>query len=165
MKDGGKISIELYPETAPQTVANFVSLVQQGFYNGLLFHRVIPGFMIQGGCPRGDGTGGPGYSIKGEFSSNRFKNELHHERGVVSMARSSFPDSAGSQFFIMVASATHLDGEYAAFGRVVEGLEVADVIVSTPRDFRDRPHTEQYIDTVTVDTRGWEFPEVNKLKG
>lgn len=163
MKDGARMTIELYPETAPQTVANFVSLVQQGFYNGLVFHRVIPGFMIQGGCPQGNGTGGPGYSIKGEFSSNGFPNDLGHERGVVSMARTSAPNSAGSQFFIMVAPAAHLDGEYASFGRVVEGLETADAIVSSPRDFRDRPFEEQAMASVTVDTRGWEFADLNKL--
>lgn len=163
MKDGGRISIELYPEIAPQTVANFVSLVQQGYYNGLVFHRVIPGFMIQGGCPQGDGTGGPGYSIKGEFSSNGFKNDLRHGRGVISMARTSFPDSAGSQFFIMVAPASHLDGEYAAFGQVIEGMEVADAIVATARDFRDRPFNEQAMAVVSVDTRGWEFEELKKL--
>lgn len=163
MKDGGRILIELYPEIAPQTVANFVELVQKGFYDGLIFHRVIPGFMIQGGCPQGSGMGGPGYSIKGEFASNGIKNELLHDRGVLSMARSSHPNSAGSQFFIMVARSPHLDGEYAAFGKVIEGMEVADAIVSIPRDFRDRPHEEQVIAKVTVDTRGSELAELKKL--
>lgn len=155
--------IELYPEIAPQTVANFVELVQKGYYNGLIFHRVIPGFMIQGGCPQGSGMGGPGYTIKGEFASNGFNNELVHDRGVISMARSSHPDSAGSQFFIMVARAPHLDGEYAAFGKVLEGMDVADAIVSSPRDFRDRPFEEQAIAKATVDTRGYEPIEFQKL--
>lgn len=163
MKDGGRMIIDLYPETAPQTVANFVELVQKGFYDGLVFHRVIPGFMIQGGCPRGSGTGSPGYSIKGEFARNGIANDLVHERGVISMARSAHPDSAGSQFFIMVARSPHLDGEYAAFGRVVEGMEVADAIVGVDRDFRDRPVLDQVMARVTVDTRGLEFPIVNKL--
>ncbi len=163
MENGGKILIELYPETAPQTVANFVELVQKGFYSGILFHRVIPGFMIQGGCPHGEGTGGPGYSIKGEFSSNGFKNDLHHDRGVVSMARTSFPDSAGSQFFIMVAPAPYLDGEYAAFGKVIEGIELADQIVSSPRDYRDKPREDQVIASITIDTKGAELPTLQKL--
>lgn len=163
MKNGGKMVIELYPETAPQTVANFVELIQKDFYQNIIFHRVIPGFMIQGGCPYGEGTGGPGYSIKGEFLSNGFKNDLHHDRGVVSMARTSFPDSAGSQFFIMVAPAPYLDGEYAAFGRVIEGMEIADQIVSTPRDYRDRPMEDQVIASITVDTRGVQLPAVQKL--
>jgi peptidyl-prolyl cis-trans isomerase B (cyclophilin B) len=163
MKDGGRMIIELYPETAPQTVANFVELVQKGFYDGLIFHRVIPGFMIQGGCPQGSGMGGPGYTIKGEFSSNGIKNELLHDRGVISMARSSHPDSAGSQFFIMVAHAPHLDREYAAFGKVLEGMEVADAIVAVPRDFRDRPFEEQFIAKVTVDTGDSQLADLKKL--
>lgn len=163
MKDGGRMVIELYPETAPQAVANFVELVQKGYYDGLIFHRVIPGFMIQGGCPQGSGMGGPGYTIKGEFASNGFKNELLHDRGVLSMARSSHPDSAGSQFFIMVARAPHLDGEYAAFGKVTEGMEVADAIVAMPRDFRDRPFEEQVMAKVTVDTRGSQLADLKKL--
>lgn len=152
MDDGSVIRAELYPEIAPITVNNFISLVQKGFYNGLIFHRVIPSFMIQGGCPQGSGTGGPGYQIKGEFSSNGVDNPLKHERGVLSMARSSAPDSAGSQFFIMVEAAPHLDGNYAAFGRVTEGMDVVDAIVNTPTDFRDRPRTEQRMKEVTVDT-------------
>jgi len=163
MKDGGRMIIELYPETAPQTVANFVELVQKGFYDGLIFHRVIPGFMIQGGCPQGSGMGGPGYTIKGEFSSNGIKNELLHDRGVISMARSSHPDSAGSQFFIMVAHAPHLDREYAAFGKVLEGMEVADAIVAVPRDFRDRPFEEQIIAKMTVDTGDSQLADLKKL--
>lgn len=163
MKDGGRMIIELYPETAPQTVANFVELVQKGFYDGLIFHRVIPGFMIQGGCPQGSGMGGPGYTIKGEFPSNGIKNELLHDRGVISMARSSHPDSAGSQFFIMVARAPHLDGEYAAFGKVLEGMEVADAIVAVPRDFRDRPFEEQIIAKMTVDTGDSQLADLKKL--
>ena len=131
MENGGKMVAELYPEVAPNTVNNFISLVQSGFYNGLIFHRVIPGFMIQGGCPDGTGMGGPGYSIKGEFTMNRFPNNLKHDRGVLSMARTMAPDSAGSQFFIMVEQAPHLDGQYASFGKVIEGMEVADAIVST----------------------------------
>lgn len=163
MKDGGRMVIELYPETAPQSVANFVELVQKGYYDGLIFHRVIPGFMIQGGCPQGSGMGGPGYTIKGEFASNGFKNDLLHDRGVISMARSSHPDSAGSQFFIMVARAPHLDGEYAAFGKVLEGMEVADAIVASPRDFRDRPFEEQAMAKVTVDTGGSHLADLKKL--
>jgi peptidyl-prolyl cis-trans isomerase B (cyclophilin B) len=163
MKDGGRMVIELYPETAPQAVANFVELVQKGFYDGLIFHRVIPGFMIQGGCPQGSGMGGPGYTIKGEFSSNGIKNELLHDRGVISMARSSHPDSAGSQFFIMVAHAPHLDREYAAFGKVLEGMEVADAIVAVPRDFRDRPFEEQIIAKMTVDTGDSQLADLKKL--
>lgn len=156
MDNDSVIRAELYPETAPITVNNFISLVQKGFYNGLIFHRVIPSFMIQGGCPQGSGTGGPGYQIKGEFSSNGFTNPLKHERGVLSMARSSAPDSAGSQFFIMVEAAPHLDGNYAAFGRVTEGMDAVDAIVNTPTDFRDRPLTEQRMKEVTVDAQGVE---------
>jgi len=163
MEKGGYIKIELYPEIAPNTVRNFVSLIQKGFYDGLIFHRVIPGFMIQGGCPEGVGTGGPGYSIKGEFSSNGFKNELEHVRGVISMARSMLPNSAGSQFFIMVADAPHLDGEYAAFGKTIEGMEVVDRVVNSKRDYRDKPIDDQRMKKVSVDTFGVEFEEVEKI--
>lgn len=158
MQDGGEIQIELYPDVAPNTVNNYVSLVQKGFYNGTIFHRVIPNFMIQGGDPNGTGMGGPGYSIKGEFNMNGFQNDLKHSRGVISMARSGHPDSAGSQFFIMVANAPHLDGQYAAFGKVISGMEVADGIVSVPRDRSDRPREEQTMQTVTVDTFGVDYP-------
>ncbi len=159
---GGQIKIELYPEIAPNTVNNFVSLVKKGFYNGLLFHRVIPGFMIQGGCPDGSGTGGPGYQIKGEFSRNKFANDLKHDRGILSMARSTKPNSAGSQFFIMVDKASHLDGDYAAFGAVIEGMEVVDEIVSTARDYRDKPYEEQRIKSMTVDCFDVQYPEPQK---
>lgn len=162
MENGNKIKLELYPEIAPNTVKNFVSLTQKGFYDGLIFHRVIPGFMIQGGDPKGTGTGDPGYSIKGEFTSNGFKNNLSHDRGVISMARSSRPDSAGSQFFIMVDKSTHLDGQYASFGKVIEGMEEADRMVSVKRDYNDKPRDEQKIKTVTVDTFGEEYGEVEK---
>ncbi|NMB00788.1 MAG: peptidylprolyl isomerase [Firmicutes bacterium] len=161
--DLGIIEIELYPDLAPNTVRNFISLVQKGFYDGVIFHRVIPGFMIQGGDPTGTGTGGPGYSIKGEFSQNGFPNTLKHERGVISMARTMVPDSAGSQFFIMVNNAPHLDGAYAAFGRVVSGMEVADKIVSVKRDRMDKPLVEQRIKKVTVETFGVEYPEPDKI--
>ena len=137
MENGGVIKAELYPEIAPNTVRNFIDLIDRGFYDGIMFHRVIPGFMIQGGCPEGTGMGGPGYRIKGEFSRNGFKNELKHKRGVLSMARTMIPDSAGSQFFIMVADAPHLDDQYASFGKVIEGMEVADKIVSTKTDYND----------------------------
>ena len=150
MEKGGEIEVELYPETAPLTVENFEKLVKQGFYDGLTFHRVIPGFMIQGGCPEGTGTGGPGYTIKGEFSSNGVKNDLMHTRGVISMARAMHPDSAGSQFFIMHADAPHLDGQYAAFGKVIRGLEVVDEIAGAKRDFRDKPLEAQRIKTVQL---------------
>lgn len=163
MEDDAVIRAELYPEVAPNTVSNFISLVQKGFYNGLIFHRVIPQFMIQGGCPQGSGTGGPGYQIKGEFSGNGFANPLRHERGVLSMARAAAPDSAGSQFFIMVANAPHLDGNYAAFGRVIEGMEAVDRIVAAPRDFRDRPQSDQRMKEVVVDTRGIEYPAVQTV--
>ncbi|MDO4553347.1 MAG: peptidylprolyl isomerase, partial [Bacillota bacterium] len=143
MENGGIMKAELYPEKAPLTVENFVKLVKEGFYDGLIFHRVIPGFMIQGGCPQGTGTGGPGHQIPGEFAANGFKNDLAHDRGVLSMARSANPNSAGSQFFIMVAKAPHLDGQYAAFGKVTEGMEVADEIVAAKRDMRDKPLTPQ----------------------
>ncbi|WP_139905988.1 peptidylprolyl isomerase [Clostridium thermarum] len=159
MKNGGTLKAELYKDIAPNTVKNFVSLCNKGFYNGLIFHRVIPGFMIQGGDPDGNGTGGPGYSIKGEFTANGFKNDLKHTKGVLSMARAMHPDSAGSQFFIMVANASHLDGQYAAFGKVIEGIEVADAIVSVPTDFRDKPYEDQVIESITVDTFGEELGE------
>lgn len=152
------INIELYPEHAPKSVANFLHLVQEGFYNGLTFHRVIPGFMVQGGCPTGTGTGGPGYSIKGEFKSNGVQNELKHSRGVLSMARSGHPDSAGSQFFIMVADAPHLDGQYAAFGKVVSGMDAIDHVVNTKRNPQDKPLTPQVIVEATADTFGVEYP-------
>jgi peptidyl-prolyl cis-trans isomerase B (cyclophilin B) len=163
LKDGGTVKAELYPEVAPNTVNNFISLVKKGFYNGVIFHRVIPGFMIQGGDPEGVGTGGPGYSIKGEFKGNGFNNELKHSRGVLSMARSMHPNSAGSQFFIMVANAPHLDGQYAAFGKVTEGMEEIDKVVAAKRDFRDKPYEDQVMEEVTVDTQGTEYDEPQKL--
>lgn len=159
MENGGVIKAELYPEVAPNTVNNFVDLVNRGFYDGLIFHRVIPGFMIQGGCSEGTGTGGPGYSIKGEFTSNGFKNDLKHSKGVLSMARAMHPDSAGSQFFIMVADAPHLDGQYASFGKVIEGMDEADKIVKSKRDVYDRPYEDQVIKTMTVDMQGESFKE------
>jgi len=157
MENEAEIKVELRPDAAPLTVANFVSLIKQGFYDGLTFHRVIPGFMIQGGCPEGNGTGGPGYSIKGEFSANGFPNPLRHRRGVISMARSSLPNSAGSQFFIMVEKAPHLDGHYAAFGEVLEGMEEVDRIVAVKRDRSDCPLTPQRMKRVTVETFGYEL--------
>jgi peptidyl-prolyl cis-trans isomerase B (cyclophilin B) len=163
MKDGGVMKAELYPEVAPITVNNFISLINKGFYNGVIFHRVIPGFMIQGGDPKGTGVGGPGYSIKGEFTSNKFKNDLKHTPGVLSMARTSDPNSAGSQFFVMVADAPHLDGQYAAFGKLTEGLDTAKKIVSTKRDFRDKPYEDQVMQEVTVDTFGVEYSEPEKV--
>lgn len=163
MKNGGIIKAELYPEIAPNTVNNFISLIKKGFYNGIVFHRVIPGFMIQGGCPLGNGTGGPGYSIKGEFTSNGFKNDLKHTTGVLSMARTMQPDSAGSQFFLMTENAPHLDGQYAAFGKVTEGMDIAQEIVNTKRDFRDKPYEDQVIEEMTVETYGEEYPEPEKL--
>lgn len=162
IKDKGTMKIELYPETAPNTVRNFISLVQDGFYDGLIFHRCIPGFMIQGGDPDGTGMGGPGYSIKGEFSGNGISNELKHTRGVLSMARSMDPDSAGSQFFIMVENAPHLDGQYAAFGKVIEGIEIADQIVSVVTDYADRPAEDQVMKRVTVETFGEEYTAPTK---
>jgi peptidyl-prolyl cis-trans isomerase B (cyclophilin B) len=159
MVDGGVMKIELYPETAPNTVNSFISLVNKGFYNGIIFHRVIPGFMIQGGDPEGIGMGGPGYTIRGEFNSNGFNNDLKHSRGVLSMARSSDRNSAGSQFFIMVEDAPHLDGEYAAFGKVIEGMEVADKIVSAKRDRYDKPLEEQKMKNVSVELFGREYTE------
>lgn len=151
MENGKKIKIELYPEIAPISCANFEKLVNSGFYDGLIFHRVIPGFMIQGGCPDGTGTGGPGWNIKGEFASNGVKNDLKHTRGVLSMARSMMPDSAGSQFFIMHEDAPHLDGQYAAFGKVIEGMDVVDEIAETPTDFRDKPVKPQIMKKVTIE--------------
>ena len=163
MENGGIIKAELYPEVAPNSVNNFISLIQKGFYDGLIFHRCIPGFMIQGGCPQGTGMGGPGYSIKGEFTQNGFQNDLKHDRGVLSMARAMNPNSAGSQFFIMVEQAPHLDGSYAAFGRVTEGMEVADAIVSAKTDWNDRPREEQKMKKVTVETFGVAYPEPEKV--
>lgn len=159
MENDEKIVIELEPKTAPNTVANFISLVEDGFYDGLIFHRVIPGFMIQGGDPDGTGMGGPDYAIKGEFTSNGFENTLTHERGVISMARSQDPDSAGSQFFIMTEQATHLDGDYAAFGKVTEGMETVDEIVAAERGKGDKPLEDQKIKTVEVDTKDFDYPE------
>ncbi|MCU6696507.1 peptidylprolyl isomerase [Laedolimicola ammoniilytica] len=163
MENGDLIKAELYPEIAPNTVNNFISLVKKGFYNGLIFHRVINGFMIQGGCPDGIGTGGPGYSIKGEFAQNGVQNDLAHTPGVLSMARAMHPDSAGSQFFIMHKTSPHLDGSYAAFGKVIEGLDVVDKIATTRTDFRDRPMTPQVMKSVTVDTFGVDYPEPETL--
>ncbi len=163
MEDGGVMKAELYPDVAPNTVNNFISLIQKGYYDGLIFHRVIPGFMIQGGCPDGTGMGGPGYSIKGEFTGNGFQNDLVHDRGVLSMARTMAPDSAGSQFFVMVEKAPHLDGQYAAFGKVIEGMEVADAIVSAKRDWNDKPRQPQRMKKVTVDTFGVDYPEPEKV--
>jgi len=162
MNTGKVMKAELYPEIAPNTVNNFISLVKKGYYNGLIFHRVIPGFMIQGGCPTGTGTGNPGYSIKGEFSKNGFKNELKHSKGVLSMARSMTPNSAGSQFFVMVENSPHLDGQYAAFGKLIEGLDDATEIVNVPRDHRDMPKVDQVMEEVTVETFGVEYPEPEK---
>ena len=163
MENGGIIEGELYPETAPQSVYNFIDLCNHNYYDGLIFHRVIPGFMIQGGCPDGTGMGGPGYCIKGEFFFNGFKNELRHKRGVLSMARSSSPDSAGSQFFIMHEDSKHLDGQYAAFGKFTAGMEVVDAIANTKTGAADRPIEEQKIASITVDTKGETYPEPNKL--
>lgn len=163
MKNGDVIKAELYPETAPNTVNNFISLIQKNFYDGLIFHRVINGFMIQGGDPEGTGMGGPNYSIKGEFSQNGFQNDLKHTEGVLSMARSMMPDSAGSQFFIMHKDSPHLDGGYAAFGKVIEGLEAVNRIAETATDHSDRPLEDQVMERVTVDTFGIEYPEPEKL--
>lgn len=162
MENGDVMKAELYPEVAPNTVNNFISLVKKGFYDGLIFHRVIYGFMIQGGCPQGTGTGGPGYSIKGEFSKNGFKNDLKHTEGVLSMARAMHPDSAGSQFFIMHKNSPHLDGSYAAFGKVTEGMDVVNNIAETDTDFRDRPLDEQKIKSMTVETFGEDYSEPEK---
>lgn len=158
LADGGIMKGELYPENAPISVANFITLANKGFYDGLIFHRVIPGFMIQGGDPEGTGTGGPGWRIKGEFAQNGVQNPLRHTRGVLSMARSGHPDSAGSQFFLMVDTASHLDGSYAAFGKVTEGLDNLDRIVSTPRNRNDKPKQDQVIQSIRVDTFGEEYP-------
>ena len=163
MENGDVMKAELYPDVAPNTVNNFISLVKKGFYDGLIFHRVIAGFMIQGGDPEGSGMGGPGYSIKGEFNYNGVENNLKHSRGVLSMARAQHPDSAGSQFFIMHADAPHLDGQYAAFGKLVEGEDVLDSIASIDTDWSDRPRTPQVMKTVTVETFGEEYPEPEKL--
>lgn len=159
METDEKIIIELEPKIAPNTVANFISLVEDGFYDGLIFHRVIPGFMVQGGDPDGTGMGGPDYSIKGEFSSNGFENAMTHEPGVLSMARTNEPDSAGSQFFIMVEQATHLDGDYAAFGKVIEGMDVVEKIVAVERDGGDKPLEDQVMKKVEVDTKGFDYPK------
>ena len=159
MEDGSVIKAELYPEIAPQSVYNFISLIQKNFYDGLIFHRVIKGFMIQGGCPEGIGTGGPGYHIKGEFAQNGFENNLKHTAGVLSMARSMMPNSAGSQFFLMHKDAPHLDGAYAAFGKVIEGMEVVNRIAETATNYADKPLEPQVMKTVTVETFGEEYPE------
>jgi peptidyl-prolyl cis-trans isomerase len=159
MENGNKIVLELYPEVAPNTVKNFISLVKKGFYDGLIFHRVIADFMIQGGCPNGTGMGGPGYGIRGEFASNGFDNPVKHERGVISMARAANPNSAGSQFFIMHADGFFLDGQYAAFGKVIEGLDAVDAIASVDTNHADRPLVEQKIKSITVDTQGKEYGE------
>jgi peptidyl-prolyl cis-trans isomerase B (cyclophilin B) len=163
MENGDTFKAELYPDVAPQSVNNFVSLIKKGFYDGLIFHRVIPGFMIQGGDPEGTGMGGPGYSIKGEFASNGFRNDLKHTKGVLSMARSMMPDSAGSQFFIMHETSPHLDGEYAAFGKITEGQEVVDAIAVVETDYSDRPRTPQVMKSVTVETFGVDYPEPEKI--
>lgn len=163
MADGGVIKAELYPEIAPVSVNNFISLIQKKFYDGLIFHRVIKGFMIQGGDPNGTGTGGPGYSIPGEFAINGFENDLKHTEGVLSMARSMHPDSAGSQFFIMHKTSPHLDGSYAAFGKVIEGMDVVNKIAETATDYSDRPLEDQVMQSVTVDTFGVDYPEPEKL--
>lgn len=162
MQNGSVMKGELYPEIAPNTVNNFISLVKKGYYNGLIFHRVIPGFMIQGGCPDGTGMGGPGYSIKGEFTQNGFKNDLKHTKGVLSMARTMAPNSAGSQFFIMHQTSPHLDGAYAAFGKITEGLDVIDAIAGVRTDFRDRPLDDQIIRSMEIDTLGVDYPEPEK---
>lgn len=163
MENGDIMKAELYPEIAPNTVNNFISLIQKGYYDGLIFHRVINGFMIQGGCPEGTGMGGPGYSIKGEFAQNGVQNTLKHTEGVLSMARAMHPDSAGSQFFIMHKNAPHLDGSYAAFGKVIEGMEVVNKIAETATDYSDRPLEKQIMESVVVDTFGVDYPEPEKL--
>ena len=163
MANGDVMKAELYPEIAPNTVNNFISLVSKGYYDGLIFHRVIAGFMIQGGCPNGNGMGGPGYSIKGEFKQNGFKNTLKHTEGVLSMARAMNPNSAGSQFFIMHQNSPHLDGQYAAFGKVIEGLEVVDKIAQVGTDWQDRPMVPQIIESMTVETFGESYPEPEKM--
>jgi peptidyl-prolyl cis-trans isomerase B (cyclophilin B) len=163
MENGGIIKAELYPETAPNSVNNFISLINKGYYDGIIFHRVIEGFMIQGGDPQGTGIGGPGYSIRGEFRANGFANDLKHDRGVLSMARTTMPNSAGSQFFIMHQNAPYLDGQYAAFGKVTEGMDVVDAIAGCRTDRADRPVEEQRMKKVTVDTFGVEYPEPEKV--
>lgn len=163
MENGDKIVAELYPEIAPNTVNNFISLIKKGYYDGLIFHRVINGFMIQGGCPEGTGTGGPGYSIKGEFSQNGFENNLKHTEGVLSMARAMNPNSAGSQFFIMHKNSPHLDGAYAAFGKVTEGMDVVNKIAEVPTDWSDRPTKTQRMNTVTVETFGVNYDEPERV--
>ena len=163
MENGDIMKAELYPEIAPNTVNNFISLVQNGFYDGLIFHRVIRGFMIQGGCPDGTGMGGPGYTIKGEFSQNGFANDLRHTEGVLSMARAMHPDSAGSQFFIMHKNSPHLDGAYAAFGKITEGMDIVNKIAETATDYSDRPLEEQKMKKVTVDTMGVEYPAPERV--
>ncbi|MFI3173074.1 MAG: peptidylprolyl isomerase [Eubacteriales bacterium] len=163
LANGDIMKAELYPEIAPSSVNNFISLINKGFYNGLIFHRVIRGFMIQGGCPNGNGMGGPGYSIEGEFAQNGFKNDLKHEPGVLSMARSMSPNSAGSQFFLMHQTSPHLDGAYAAFGKVIEGLEVVNKIAEVATDYSDRPLEDQVMKSVTVDTFGETYPEPTKM--
>lgn len=163
MENGDVMKAELYPEIAPNTVNNFISLVNKGFYDGLIFHRVIQGFMIQGGCPNGNGMGGPGYTIKGEFSQNGFANDLKHTEGVLSMARAMHPDSAGSQFFIMHKTSPHLDGAYAAFGKITEGMDVVNRIAEEDTDYSDRPLDEQKIKSMTVDTFGASYPEPEKM--
>ncbi|MEG0692887.1 MAG: peptidylprolyl isomerase [Oscillospiraceae bacterium] len=162
MENNDIIKVELYPEVAPNTVRNFISLVESGFYDGTIFHRVIPGFMIQGGDPTGTGMGGPDYSIKGEFTGNGIRNDLKHTKGVISMARSGHPDSAGSQFFLMVANSPHLDGQYAAFGMIIEGIEHTDKIVQTVTDYADKPVQEQKMKKVTVETFGEDYPAPDK---
>ncbi len=165
MENGGVITIELYPKIAPNTVCNFIELANSGFYDGLIFHRCIKDFMIQGGDPEGTGLGGPDYSIMGEFSANGFKNDLKHDRGIISMARSNEFDSAGSQFFITVADSNYLDGRYASFGKVTSGMDVADAIVANETDANDRPLTEQIIKSIKVDTKGVQYPSAEKIKG
>ncbi|MCI5569104.1 MAG: peptidylprolyl isomerase [Candidatus Alectryocaccobium sp.] len=162
MRNGDVMKAELYPDVAPNTVNNFISLVKKGYFNGLTFHRIISGFMIQGGCPNGTGMGGPGYCIKGEFSQNGFKNDLSHTPGVLSMARAMDPNSAGSQFFIMHKAANYLDGQYAAFGKITEGMDIVNKIAETETGFNDRPVEPQVIDTVTVETFGVDYPEPEK---
>ncbi len=163
MENGDVMKAELYPDIAPVSVNNFISLISKGYYDGLIFHRVIRGFMIQGGCPQGTGMGGPGYSIKGEFAQNGFQNDLKHTEGVLSMARSMMPNSAGSQFFIMHKTSPHLDGAYAAFGKITEGMDIVNKIAETPTDYSDRPLEDQRIKSMTVDTFGVDYPEPEKM--
>lgn len=164
MEDGAEIKLELYPDVAKNTVDNFISLIKENFYDGLIFHRVIKGFMIQGGCPQGSGTGGPGYGIKGEFSGNGVRNDFKHERGVISMARSAHPDSAGSQFFIMHKDSPHLDGQYASFGKVIEGMETIDKIAESETGYNDRPVNEPTIEKMSANLNGYEFSKPQKTK-